>query len=397
MKYLSALVSLLLTTALPSAQEQQYDMKLIQLVLLRDAQQPPKIADSKREELFSKHLSHVESLWKRRTALMAGPFEHAEPLRGLVLLDVKTAEEAMAIMASDPLVEAKLLELEIKPWFVARNVPQQGPNFTDMEPMWFGFLKRPSNAPTYSEDESKQIQAGHMANIEKMAASGKLVLAGPMGGDGALRGIFIFRGDSKESIMAMAADDPAIQKGRLELELREWFVTRGTFPSMKREAKPRFPGGPTEAELRAMKKLDYLVGTWEGKGWFMDREGKKHTFTGKETVQSKLHGRTLLVEGLFHADEDGKKGEVMHETLAILSSDSKGEKFSTRAHLFNGPTGDHALDLTPDGWSWNLKPPGGPTIKYTATFKDGVWTEFGEVEVGGRRHRFFEMVLKKRS
>jgi uncharacterized protein YciI len=40
---------------------------------------------------------------------------------------------------------------------------------------------------------TRRIQEGHMANIRKMAAAGKLAVAGPFAGNGDLRGVFIFQ------------------------------------------------------------------------------------------------------------------------------------------------------------------------------------------------------------
>jgi len=64
----------------------------------------------------------------------------------------------------------------------------------------------------------ESLQAGHMANIQKMADMGKLVAAGPMGDTGQLRGIFIFRADSVAEVKAMAQADPAINAGRLKID-----------------------------------------------------------------------------------------------------------------------------------------------------------------------------------
>lgn len=226
-----------IAASLAIAQEIQdpprYDMKLIQLVFLNAKADAPKISDEEAGVKQKAHLEYLQSLWEKRTALLVGPLQDAGKHRGLILLDVAKKEEAENIMLEDPWVKAGQLELEIRPWFVARNVPQKAEKFLDIEPYWFGMLMRPSNAPTVSEEEGKKIQEGHMANINKMAEEGALVLAGPIGGDTDFRGIFIFRDRPKEEIEKLAANDPAIQRGRLELKLFRWYTAKGTFPSKK--------------------------------------------------------------------------------------------------------------------------------------------------------------------
>jgi uncharacterized protein YciI len=74
---------------------------------------------------------------------------------------------------------------------------------------------------------TKAIQEGHMANIQKMAATGKLIVAGPFSDDGDLRGVFIFKMKSVEEAKAMVDEDPAVKAGRLVVELHPWFAAAG--------------------------------------------------------------------------------------------------------------------------------------------------------------------------
>ena len=69
-----------------------------------------------------------------------------------------------------------------------------------------------------------------MQNIQAMAESGDLVLAGPIAGNSEFRGVFIFRTPEKEKIEAMVSRDPAIKANRLKLELYRWYTAKGTFP-----------------------------------------------------------------------------------------------------------------------------------------------------------------------
>jgi uncharacterized protein len=72
-------------------------------------------------------------------------------------------------------------------------------------------------------EEVAEIQRGHMAHIRQMVADGKMVLAGPFLGGGEMRGIFVFAVDSVDQARELTEADPAVQAGRLVMELHPWY------------------------------------------------------------------------------------------------------------------------------------------------------------------------------
>src|SRR5688572_19650972 len=64
-----------------------------------------------------------------------------------------------------------------------------------MKQYWLTFLLKGANR-NQDSTAAAQIQAAHIRNIERLAAEGKIVMAGPMGYDRDLRGIFII--DAKD-------------------------------------------------------------------------------------------------------------------------------------------------------------------------------------------------------
>jgi len=84
------------------------------------------------------------------------------------------------------------------------------------------FLKK---GPNRGQDSTTaaQLQRAHLENITKMAEEGTLVLAGPFLDEGDIRGIYIFNVASVEEAKKLIESDPAIQAGRLVMELHPWY------------------------------------------------------------------------------------------------------------------------------------------------------------------------------
>jgi len=87
----------------------------------------------------------------------------------------------------------------------------------------FCLLKSGTNT-TASKEETQKLFEGHMANINKLAKEGKLVVAGPfMKNDRKYRGIYIFNVETIDEAKALVATDPAIKANLLEAELTPWY------------------------------------------------------------------------------------------------------------------------------------------------------------------------------
>lgn len=85
------------------------------------------------------------------------------------------------------------------------------------------FLLAGDRVNEYTQEERAEIQKGHMANINRLAEMGKLVLAGPFINGGEKRGIFLFDVPSKAEAEELTNTDPAVKSGVLKMELVEWY------------------------------------------------------------------------------------------------------------------------------------------------------------------------------
>lgn len=100
--------------------------------------------------------------------------------------------------------------------------------YGEMKTYWLVFLLKGPNR-THDSATASRIQKAHLANIDRLASEGKIVMAGPMGYNKELRGIFIM--DCKDSTEAASYinTDSAIISGRLRFEIHPWWTAKGKY------------------------------------------------------------------------------------------------------------------------------------------------------------------------
>ena len=84
------------------------------------------------------------------------------------------------------------------------------------------FLKT-GTATNVPKSKSDSAFAGHMQNINRLAETGKLVVAGPFFKNDKYRGIFILNADSIEEGRKLVETDPAVQAKLLDMDLLMWY------------------------------------------------------------------------------------------------------------------------------------------------------------------------------
>lgn len=98
----------------------------------------------------------------------------------------------------------------------------------EMKRYWLVLLYR-GNTKGQDTLSAAKIQKAHMNNIERLAADGKIIMAGPMGGKGDLRGIFVMDGKDSSEIAGHVKIDSAIVTGRLRFEIHPWWTAKGKY------------------------------------------------------------------------------------------------------------------------------------------------------------------------
>src|SRR6476620_10903600 len=89
----------------------------------------------------------------------------------------------------------------------------------EMTTYYVGFLYRGPKWKPEVTPETTRLQEAHMANIRRMGAEGKLLVAGPFSADGTLRGMYVFKVATKEEAETLVQSDPLVQTGRFRFEI----------------------------------------------------------------------------------------------------------------------------------------------------------------------------------
>ena len=100
--------------------------------------------------------------------------------------------------------------------------------FGGMKTYWLVFLLKGPNR-THDSAASAQIQQAHIANIGRLHEAGKIVMAGPMGYDKDLRGIFIMDCTDSAEAASYIKTDSAVLTGRLRFEIHPWWTAKGKY------------------------------------------------------------------------------------------------------------------------------------------------------------------------
>lgn len=104
---------------------------------------------------------------------------------------------------------------------------QEGDTTYIMKQFYVVFLKKGANRDQDSTT-AMAIQMAHLSYLDSLYQLGKLTLNGPYGDDGEIRGMSVYSVDSLGEAEALANGDPAVQAGRLEVEVHPWWAAKGS-------------------------------------------------------------------------------------------------------------------------------------------------------------------------
>jgi uncharacterized protein YciI len=232
MSYLLSLL-LLLNFASPFSSHQQKPdpaSKLVQfhMAILKKGPKWTATATRETEAMHKAHMERAQSLLESGKAVAAGPLTDDGEIRGIYIFRAASADEAKAWAEADPAVASGHLIAEMHPWWSEDHF-KKADTPLKLSTVYLAFLLQGPFKPATPE-AGAELQKAHMANIYRLAEMKKLIVAGPFGDSGALRGIFVFRVASLEEAKALTETDPAVKAGRLILDIHPWQVPEGSLP-----------------------------------------------------------------------------------------------------------------------------------------------------------------------
>ncbi len=203
------------------------DMGKMQMVFLKRAREwkPANKAEPAKTE--KDHRDYIVNLIESRKCALEGTVPGNEDLYEILVFKTESIEEIQTAVKSFPGVKAGMLQAEVLSWYASRAAITAAKSPIVQSHYVFGLLVRGPKWTSAQTEDSKKIQSGHMANINRLAELGKLVLAGPYFSGGDRAGVFIFKVDSIEEAESLTNTDPAVIAGRLKIELHHWLVPKG--------------------------------------------------------------------------------------------------------------------------------------------------------------------------
>lgn len=164
----------------------------------------------------------------------------------------------------------------------------------------FVFLNSNPDKEVLSEQAVDSLQKGHMANIQRLAAEDKLLVAGPFEGGG---GIFILNTNDITEARKWIYTDPAIKANRYKIEILPWAPLSGGVCKVNEDVKMVF-----YTFIRYQTHITKF-NVQQAPEWFLKHDQYLNNITKTGNVIS---------EGVFDNDDGSiliMKGEVEPEVI----------------------------------------------------------------------------------
>lgn len=154
----------------------------------------------------------------------------------------------------------------------------------------------------------------------------------------------------------------------------------------------------TSVQRQELEKLDFLIGEWKGRGWFMRADGKNFELTHRAKVKRKPDDLALRIEGEVKFKESAAPFEPnqfsLFPTNATVFYDEQVKQYRWRRESARGSkSSDDAALIEPK--TLQLVRAIARTRHTIRIAENGEWHETFEVWVDGNWRKFLETTLQR--
>lgn len=105
----------------------EHGMKNYVFVILKTGPKDAEIKGDERKKMFEGHMANIGRLADEGKLAVAGPFgKNDRQYRGIFIFNVKTVEEAKALVETDPVVRSGMMIAEMTPWYGSATLMATG-------------------------------------------------------------------------------------------------------------------------------------------------------------------------------------------------------------------------------------------------------------------------------
>jgi|SRR5262245_14032110 len=222
----------------PESKMPQFDLDQYQFALLKRGPKWTAEKTPETEKIQAGHMANIQKMAKLGKLMAAGPIGDKGDLAGIFIFKASSIEEAKALAAEDPAIQAGRLVMEIHPWMGPKGIGQvlieafqKDPNMKmTMTTYYLALLGKGAKQADSSTPGIQQLQLDHLWNVRRMLDAKTFAAAGPFVDNGNLRGIFVIAAKSVDEAKAIADADPMVKAGYLAVEIHPWLVAKEVWP-----------------------------------------------------------------------------------------------------------------------------------------------------------------------
>jgi uncharacterized protein YciI len=207
---------------------------------LRAHPERAEIPAEKAQEIQKLHMAHLGRMAGMGHLIAAGPLGDPD-LRGVVLFQGITLEQARELASQDPAVQKKRLIVDVAPWpgppgigtvTMAKMKADPNAEFKMTRNALVVYWKTSQWPADLNAKANRGILTSHMAFMDKLKASGAVHAIAPLVGSKEFVGVAIYKTEKAGEALQLCSEDPFITSGWVKPQALVWFHSADTFDKL---------------------------------------------------------------------------------------------------------------------------------------------------------------------